>query len=170
MAKLWSNYDRLKESSGTKKIYMGEMGWPSAGTPKDDNPDNLPCPGKAAQTMHRFTCEAAQRNVGYFYFSAFDSFWKTASHERYWGVFLNDRSDIKPYVTEALDCANSQFAGLTTDTSCVLTLGMGLVWLICVGAGPGDGGEVDVVGSGSEGLGGMADLVMSAVVGVLALF
>jgi hypothetical protein len=138
------------------------MGWPSAGAPKDDNPNNFPCPGKAAQTMHRFTCEAAQRNVGYFYFSAFDSFWKTASHgilllftqiERYWGVFLSDRSNIKPYVADALSCSNSQFTGMTTDTACELT----------VGTAPGDG-------SGARGAGVIEGLAMSAGVALLALF
>ncbi|KAL3894644.1 MAG: hypothetical protein SGCHY_005158, partial [Lobulomycetales sp.] len=80
--KFWENYESLQALSPGKEILVGEFGWPSAGIPKDDNPNNLPCPGKAERVLARFVCETAARSppVGYFYFSAFDAYWKPDSH------------------------------------------------------------------------------------------
>ncbi|KAL3897402.1 MAG: hypothetical protein SGCHY_003434 [Lobulomycetales sp.] len=106
--KFWENYDNLQALSPGKEILVGEFGWPSAGIPKDDNPNNLPCPGKAERVLARFVCETAARSppVGYVYFSAFDAYWKPDSHEKHWGVLKNDRSGPKEYVPRALNCAN----------------------------------------------------------------
>ncbi|KAL3897404.1 MAG: hypothetical protein SGCHY_003436 [Lobulomycetales sp.] len=104
----WRNYDSLQALSPGKEIMVGEFGWPSAGIPKDNNPNNLPCPGKAERVLNRFVCEMAARSppIGYFYFSAFDAYWKSASHEKHWGVLRNDRTGPKSYVPGALNCAN----------------------------------------------------------------
>lgn len=75
--------------SPQKEIVVGEFGWPSAGFPRGDNLNNLPCPGKAERVLNRFKCEMEARTspVKYFYFSAFDAYWKNASHGLWFATF-----------------------------------------------------------------------------------
>eukprot|EP00474_Spongospora_subterranea_P008798 CRZ09256.1 hypothetical protein [Spongospora subterranea] len=90
--------NELQDSSQGKEVIIGETGWPSAGGGSRTTIDNYNI------YMKDFLCKAAQRNVKFFWFEAFDAKWKTdqSEIEQNWGIFTADRSnktglDLPPF-------------------------------------------------------------------------
>ncbi|KAJ2351855.1 glycoside hydrolase 3 protein [Coemansia sp. RSA 2618] len=85
-------YD-LQKLAGTKKVVVGETGWPDAGAKYDQAEPSLK---NEQRYLKEFICRAQLEKIDYVWFSAFDEAWKPVSNasdvETHWGVFKGDKS------------------------------------------------------------------------------
>jgi glucan 1,3-beta-glucosidase len=107
---LFQKFDLLS-SLTSKKIVIGETGWPSDGASWNGSV-SYPSPAAASFFLNRFICEANRRGLDYFYFDAFNADWKkpnSTDQEYHWGIMSADRSSVKEYVQDALHCTDESF-------------------------------------------------------------
>ncbi len=85
-------YNQVKTQYPGKPLIIGETGWPSAGS---DVGDARPGLAEQHQFVEEFATWAANNDVRYFYFEAFDEPWKCNSPEGdvgcHWGLFTKER-------------------------------------------------------------------------------
>ena len=109
IAALNNRYWQLKTTYSSKKVLIGETGWPSAGTAVGSA---VPSPANAAYYFLAFNSLVRANSVKSFYFEAFDEAWKAESEGlqgAHWGI--NTASGgIKPGMT-------SVYAGITLPQS-----------------------------------------------------
>jgi exo-beta-1,3-glucanase (GH17 family) len=96
-------YNQLTMAFPRKQIIIGETGWPSAGSPHGNA---VPSEANQARYLTDFMNWAQQKNILYFYFSAFDEDWK--SHENvvgpHWGLY-EQNGMLKPDLLASLPAA-----------------------------------------------------------------
>ncbi|KAI8321919.1 glycoside hydrolase, partial [Martensiomyces pterosporus] len=95
-------YD-IQKIAGSKKVVIGETGWPDAGGNYDDA---VPSPENEQRYMKEFICRANIENIDYIWFSAFDEAWKPTTNasdvETHWGIIKGDKSP--KYKSPMYDC------------------------------------------------------------------
>ncbi|KAI9593734.1 glycoside hydrolase superfamily [Syncephalis fuscata] len=87
---------KKRDHTGRKPIVIGEVGWPFQGK---KNQNAVPSPENARQFINAFAKTAAAKNIGYFYFEAFDATWKAPGEfgvEQSWGIYSADRTTKVP--------------------------------------------------------------------------
>jgi exo-beta-1,3-glucanase (GH17 family) len=87
-------FTRLQAALQSKPLVLGETGWPSAGVQRGGA---IPSAANAAVYFGNFVSWARARNVGYFYFEAFNEAWKTAEGTQgpNWGI-MDSSGNLKP--------------------------------------------------------------------------
>lgn len=109
---LWSRFDHLQQMANGKQVVIGETGWPSAGNPWGNHSAGIPTEANAKYLLNTFLCEANRRKLDYFYFDAFDAYWKMPSSEEeeyHWGLMTSEREN-KDYTVDALVCTKESYA------------------------------------------------------------
>ncbi|KAJ2664087.1 glycoside hydrolase 3 protein [Coemansia sp. RSA 1199] len=85
-------YD-LQKLAGSKKVVVGETGWPDSGANYDAAEPSLK---NEQRYLQEFICRAQLEKIDYVWFSAFDEAWKPVSNasdvETHWGVFKGDKT------------------------------------------------------------------------------
>lgn len=98
-------YTEVKEAHPDKEVVIGETGWPTAGdtvgeaVPSEENQDRF---------LEEFTQMAAENNVKYFIFSAFDEKWKVQDEGTVgasWGLYYSNRRP-KPSIDDYVSALN----------------------------------------------------------------
>ncbi|MEI8067981.1 MAG: glycosyl hydrolase family 17 protein [Candidatus Shapirobacteria bacterium] len=86
-----THYQQVKKIAGTKKVVIGETGWPSSGTVIDFA---VPSVQNAAFYFKNFVSWARAKKVEYFYFEAFNEAWKVKNEGPQggaWGIWNKDK-------------------------------------------------------------------------------
>jgi exo-beta-1,3-glucanase (GH17 family) len=87
-------YQEIQAASGTKRVVIGETGWPSGPVGGPAHGDAVPSPENQRRFLREFLALAHQENVEFYYFAAFDELWKTEGGVGpYWGIMYADRSN-----------------------------------------------------------------------------
>ncbi|KAJ2173528.1 glycoside hydrolase 3 protein [Coemansia sp. RSA 560] len=85
-------YD-LQKLAGSKKVVVGETGWPDSGANYDAAEPSLK---NEQRYLQEFICRAQLEKVDYVWFSAFDEAWKPVNNasdvETHWGVLKGDKT------------------------------------------------------------------------------
>jgi exo-beta-1,3-glucanase (GH17 family) len=95
VSQLNSDYTRLSDMAGTKKIVISESGWPSGGTA---NGSAVPSVANGAQYFSDFVSWADGRGIPFYYFEMFDEVGKKPEPggvDAYWGLWSNSFA-LKP--------------------------------------------------------------------------
>ncbi|KAE8876624.1 hypothetical protein PF005_g22114 [Phytophthora fragariae] len=110
----YERFSALVETASTysKEVIVGETGWASNGTDADASPATA---ANAAKYFHDFYTLAEEKDLMYFYFSAFDEPWKLATLEAnetveaYFGLFTQEGvlKDVISAATASLDGSDS---------------------------------------------------------------
>jgi exo-beta-1,3-glucanase (GH17 family) len=91
-------YGLVKSQYPGKTVVIGETGWPTAGTGRESYCDPMPTPSPEQQSLFaaNFLNWAAQNDVDFYYFEAFDEPWKCEGGrpevECHWGVYDTNRA------------------------------------------------------------------------------
>ncbi|VVB70491.1 FRG1-like domain protein [uncultured archaeon] len=91
----WAYYQYAIPRAQGKQVLISETGWPSCGSPKGQS---IASQENAAKYFKAFVKWAADNNVPYFYFEAFDESWKAAeegARGACWGIWDKGGS-LKP--------------------------------------------------------------------------
>lgn len=94
-AYITARYNELKTLYPTKRVILGEVGYPSAGPAPAGCPAALPSPQGQAQVVQEFLAWAHANAVEYFFFEAFDEPWKCTGGEGvecHWGAYTTTRA------------------------------------------------------------------------------
>ncbi len=91
-------YEQVSTQYPDNAVVIGETGWPTAGTGREDHCGPMPAPSPEQQS--RFAADflewAELEGVGFYYFEAFDEPWKCeggrAEVECHWGIYNTDRT------------------------------------------------------------------------------
>ncbi|KAJ2813979.1 glycoside hydrolase 3 protein [Coemansia furcata] len=91
--KVFEHIYNIQKLAGTKKVVVGETGWPDAGGNFDAS---VPSLANEQRYMKEFICRANLEKIDYIWFSAFDEAWKPVTNasdvETHWGVLKGDKS------------------------------------------------------------------------------
>ncbi|POM67955.1 Putative Glycosyl hydrolase family 17 protein [Phytophthora palmivora] len=120
----YTRFSALVKTASTynKEVIVGETGWASDGTDADASPATA---ANAAKYFYDFYTLAAEKDLMYFYFSAFDEAWKLATLEAnetveaYFGLFTQDGA-LKDIISAAFDNSTSSFDGSNSATITVV--------------------------------------------------
>ncbi|KAJ2502810.1 glycoside hydrolase 3 protein [Coemansia sp. RSA 1972] len=92
-AKAFEHIYDLQKLAGSKKVVVGETGWPDSGANYDAAEPSLK---NEQRYLQEFICRAQLEKIDYVWFSAFDEAWKPVSNasdvETHWGVFKGDKT------------------------------------------------------------------------------
>ena len=97
-----TRYDQIPSRYPDKRIVIGETGWPSAGTGREEPCGPMPTPSPEEQS--RFACGflewSENERVDHYFFEAFDEPWKCEDGrpqvECHWGIYYKDRTPKPP--------------------------------------------------------------------------
>jgi exo-beta-1,3-glucanase (GH17 family) len=95
VACLHRSHEQIQSAAPGKKVIVSETGWPSAG---NQIGEAVPSPANAADFLKTFVSWARNKNVEYFWFSAYDEPNKAAiagPQEAHWGIWTAS-GDLKP--------------------------------------------------------------------------
>ncbi|KAJ2370242.1 glycoside hydrolase 3 protein, partial [Coemansia sp. RSA 2607] len=85
--KMFEHIYNLQSLAGSKKVVVGETGWPDAG---GNYEDAVPSRDNEHRYMKEFICRAQLEKIEYIWFSAFDEAWKPVTNasdvETHWGI------------------------------------------------------------------------------------
>ena len=90
-------YEQVSTQYADKVVVIGETGWPTAGTGREDHCGPMPTPSPEQQSLFAadFLNWAEQEGVEFHYFGAFDEPWKCEGErpevECHWGIYDTDR-------------------------------------------------------------------------------
>ncbi|MBL7062644.1 MAG: hypothetical protein ISS49_00365 [Anaerolineae bacterium] len=90
-------YEQVSTQYADKVVIIGETGWPTAGTGREDHCGSMPAPSPEQQSLFAadFLNWAEQEGVEFYYFGAFDEPWKCEGErpevECHWGIYDTDR-------------------------------------------------------------------------------
>jgi len=100
LADAQAQYAEMEANSQGKPIIFGETGWPSQGAN-----DGASIAGVANENTYfqEIVCWANTNGISYFYFEAFDSIWETATDQRYWGLY-DEQRNLKAGISLAFSC------------------------------------------------------------------
>jgi len=96
-----NRWNELKAKYPTKKMVIGETGWPSKG---DKRGNAIPSEENQKKYFSDFITMAESNKIDYFYFEIFDENWKSkleGTAGGYWGLFNSDGSP-KPLLKELI--------------------------------------------------------------------
>ncbi|KAJ2025787.1 glycoside hydrolase 3 protein, partial [Coemansia sp. S85] len=95
-------YD-VQKLAGSKKVVVGETGWPDAG---GNHEAAVPSLANEQRYLKEFICRANLEKIDYIWFSAFDEAWKPVTNasdvETHWGVLKGDKSP--KFASPMYDC------------------------------------------------------------------
>ncbi|GMF31317.1 unnamed protein product [Phytophthora lilii] len=109
-------------SAYSKEVIVGETGWASDGTDAAASPATA---ANAAKYFYDFYTLAAEKDLMYFYFSAFDEPWKLTTLaanetvEAYFGLFTQE-GVLKDLISAEFDNTTSSFDGSNSATITVV--------------------------------------------------
>ncbi|KAJ1664864.1 glycoside hydrolase 3 protein [Coemansia sp. RSA 1813] len=134
--KMFEHIYDIQKIAGTKRVVVGETGWPSDGGNFEQSAPTLK---NEQQYMKEFICRANLEKIEYVWFSAFDEAWKPTTNasdvEAHWGILDGNKKpkialpmyDCKGFVpntkpSEASDSsdasdASDELSGLESDGS-----------------------------------------------------
>ncbi|GMF52787.1 unnamed protein product [Phytophthora fragariaefolia] len=116
----YERFSALVETASTysKEVIVGETGWASDGTDADASPATT---ANAAKYFYDFYTLAAEKDLMYFYFSAFDEPWKLATLEAnetveaYFGLFTQE-GVLKDFIAAEFANTTASFDGSNSAT------------------------------------------------------
>ncbi|OWZ19898.1 Glycosyl hydrolase [Phytophthora megakarya] len=116
----YTRFSALVKTASTynKEVIVGETGWASDGVNADASPASAENAGKF---FYDFYTLAAQKDIMYFYFAAYDEAWKlhtleaNETVEAYFGLFKEDGS-LKDFISTAFDNSSSSYDGTNSAT------------------------------------------------------
>nr|CAJ90910.1 glucan 1,3-beta-D-glucosidase [Phytophthora cinnamomi] len=116
----YQRFSALVETASTysKEVIVGETGWASNGTDADASPATA---ANAAKYLFDFYTLAAEKDLMYFYFSAFDEPWKLATLEAnetveaYFGLFTQEGA-LKDLISAEFANTTASFDGSDSAT------------------------------------------------------
>ncbi|KAL4150847.1 hypothetical protein PRNP1_010243 [Phytophthora ramorum] len=116
----YTRFSALVDTAGaySKEVVVGETGWASDGTDAAASPATA---ANAAKYFYDFYTLAAEKDLMYFYFSAFDEPWKLATLEAnetveaYFGLFTQE-GVLKDVIAAEFDNSTSSFDGSNAAT------------------------------------------------------
>ncbi|KAJ1850186.1 glycoside hydrolase 3 protein [Coemansia sp. RSA 2703] len=102
--KMFEHIYNLQSLAGSKKVVVGETGWPDAG---GNYEDAVPSRDNEHRYMKEFICRAQLEKIEYIWFSAFDEAWKPVTNasdvETHWGILKGDKTPKFP--SPMYDCS-----------------------------------------------------------------
>ncbi|KAG6951669.1 hypothetical protein JG688_00013628 [Phytophthora aleatoria] len=121
----YKRFSALVETSSTynKEVIVGETGWASDGTGAGASPATA---ANAAKYFYDFYTLAAEKNLMYYYFSAFDEPWKlptleaNETVEAYFGLFTEE-GVLKDVISAKFDNTTASFDG--SDSATITAVG-----------------------------------------------
>ncbi|KAJ2234464.1 glycoside hydrolase 3 protein [Coemansia sp. RSA 1722] len=91
--KMFGHIYDIQNLAGSKKVVVGETGWPDAG---GNFEDAVPSLKNEHRYMKEFICRANLEKIEYIWFSAFDEAWKPVTNasdvETHWGILKGDKT------------------------------------------------------------------------------
>ncbi|KAG7379680.1 glycoside hydrolase 3 protein [Phytophthora pseudosyringae] len=120
----YTRFSALVETASTysKEVVVGETGWASDGVGAGASPATA---ASAAKYFYDFYTLAAEKDLMYFYFSAFDEPWKLATLEAnetveaYFGLFTHE-GVLKDVISAEFDNSTASFDGSNSATITVV--------------------------------------------------
>ncbi|KAJ1997317.1 glycoside hydrolase 3 protein [Coemansia thaxteri] len=101
--KIFSHIYDIKKLAGSKKVVVGETGWPDAG---GNFEAAVPSLSNEQRFMKEFICRANMEKIDYIWFSAFDEAWKPVTNasdvETHWGIIKGDKTP--KFASPMYDC------------------------------------------------------------------
>ncbi|KAJ2895884.1 glycoside hydrolase 3 protein [Coemansia aciculifera] len=91
--KMFGHVYDIQKLAGSKKVVVGETGWPDAG---GNYESAVPSLSNEQRYMKEFICRANLEKLDYIWFSAFDEAWKPVTNasdvETHWGILKGDKT------------------------------------------------------------------------------
>ncbi|KAJ2756922.1 glycoside hydrolase 3 protein [Coemansia pectinata] len=91
--KVFEHIYAIQKLAGSKKVVVGETGWPDAG---GNYEAAVPSLANEQRYLKEFICRANLEKIDYIWFSAFDEAWKPVTNasdvETHWGVLKGDKT------------------------------------------------------------------------------
>ncbi|KAJ2456799.1 glycoside hydrolase 3 protein [Coemansia sp. RSA 2424] len=101
--KMFVHVHDIQKLAGSKKVVVGETGWPDAG---GNYESAVPSLANEQRYMKEFICRANLEKLDYIWFSAFDEAWKPVTNasdvETHWGILKGDKTP--KFASPMFDC------------------------------------------------------------------